>query len=575
MTIRYQQVSTPGLGGIGGIGSGGSSISAGLRSIGTGLTNLGTRREERMEKDKAKADAAALETFKQSLLGAETEDDVAALLAQASAGGTPVVGGADAAAARQRSILDQQGIFLDQEGKRASNAGLAETNRGVRIGNDGEQLKLDVANNAVDFDKRFGGRINEANIAGRRGDTETMDNILDEITREASPLYGADIVNDMVDDAFGRLKLGDETRTGIKQNDLDLRQGEESLRGTRVGTDIQIDANRDRGRAADLTYEQGRNALDQVLNAQAEDKTVRDQFAAYTLGATSQEDVLYNIRQDLNLKDVEKTRVLSAVNQAFAADPNLLNTYNPLDPSARPDNIFSSEDQALARSGGAGTVERAVRQPDGSYRREQVTSNNRQNAGVVAAGIQRSADAFVKGNDSQSIYNEAFNFEQQEGDLPNVTQYIRDKYPELEITDRQGGKLLKIAQEENLTESEMLAIADRAIKRRGTNLINWLPGGDHRDDTVFSPNRFREIAREYKNQNPARLAEQSQLISQYTAQSQALVQRLTQAKQERQRAIQAGDSSKKSLLDIQITDMNDELAGIQSVMDSMVQEDQK
>lgn len=573
--LRYQQVNAPSLSGIGNIGAGGSNISAGLKSIGTGLTNLGARREKRFEEDKAKTEAANLEALKQSLLGADTDSAVEALLSQMGANGQFVPGAADAAAARQQTLLDQNGVRLSQAGQEATNAGILETNRGARIGNDGEQLKLDLAGIAVDVDKKFGSRINEANIAGRAGDTPTMDSILDELSRDISAEYGADVANDIIDDAFARLGTVDNTRTGIKTNELGLRQGEENLRGTRIGNDVTLDQNADRGRAADLSYEEGRNALDQVLTSQSEDATVRDNFASYTLGATSKDDVLYNVRQDSNLKPVEKTRILSAIDQAFEADPNLLDTYNPLDPNARPDNLFSSEDQALARSGGAGTIERAVRQPDGTYRREQLTSNNQQNAGVVGAGIQRSADAFIKGNDSQSIFNEALAFEQQEGDLPNVTNYIRQKYPELGITDRQGGRLLKIAQEENLTESEMLAIADKAIKRRGNNLINWLPGGDHGDDTVFSPNRFREIAREYKSQNPARLAEQSALISQYTAQSQNLVSRLSAAKAERQRAIQSGDKSKKQLLDIEITDMNDELAGIQTVMDSMVQEDRK
>lgn len=573
--LRYQQVNAPALSGIGNIGQAGQGISAGLRNIGTGLTNLGARREKRAEENKAKADAQALEQLKASLLTADTDSAVEALLAQVGANGQYVPGAADAAAARQAAILERNGIRLNQESVQAGIDGTRENTRGVRIGNDGEELKLGRAQDVVNFDKQFGSKINETNIAGRRGDTQTMDRLLDEITREASPIYGADAVNGMVDDAFGRLKLADDTRTGIKTNELGLRQGEEDLRGQRVQTDIAIDQNRDRGRAADLQYEQGRNTLDQVLAAQAEDKTVRDSFAAYTLGATSKEDVLYNVRNDQNLSDVEKTRVLSNINSAFEADPNLLDTYNPLDPNARPDGNYSVEDLVLQRAGGPGTVTKAVRQPDGTYVRQQVTSNNRQNAGVVGAGIQRSADAFIKGNDSQSIFNEALAFEQQEGDLPNVTNYIRQKYPELDITDRQGGKLLKIAQEENLTESEMLAIADRAIKRRGNNLINWLPGGDHGDDTVFSPNRFREIAREYKSQNPARLAEQSALINQYVSRSQSLVSELDRAKAERQRAIQAGDASKKQLLDIQITDMNDELAGIQAVMDSMVQEDRK
>ena len=545
--LFYQPVGLPSGGGsASAVASAASSVGAGFDRIGTGLTNLGLRREQRFQARQAQQQSQALEGLKLLTQNAGSEEDLGALTREliglgSGEGAGFVPGASDAIGSRRGNII--------------ANNTIRENNRRTQVGNDAAQLENTLAQRADDAQREYGTQITELNRLSDLNDPRALEN-REALLGEISAKYGADIASAVITNSRNLQASGDQVRTGIESNALDIL-------GIRQDQSIQASEAADANRARDFTFDNAvvdRNRSDQAFNR---GETVAEAVAAIKTEAFSREDALRLVDESA-LDPRVKEQVSQQLAVDFDANSALLDTTNPVDPLTPIDDIFNSTDRT------ARDVENAFAAIGIEGEIPTVTDID---PTVVSAGIQESVRQAQRVRPSLGIFNEANAIEEEFGDsagnIGDLATTIANRYESTSLPDKWQNRLERTQRRHNLSDAEVVAIADRSFKARGANFLGvnvLVPGGQRADERILDVDEFDRLAKDYSKNNRSNLRADATRLNESASRARTLETQIPNLIRARQRAIETGGSRgdrEKERLDQQITAAYQELSALE------------
>lgn len=566
--LFYQPVALPNFGSAAsGVTQAGLGLSSSLRSLGEGITNLGKRRQARIDEENARAQAGALEALKlvagNAGSGAELDAINNALLGLPE--GVTLPGAADAVAARRSALLENELTRADISSRRATARNTNATARGTELENTGLEAtnRLNARNQA--FQDEFATDINEVRRLNAIGDRQAANELEQSILARAGDRFGTD-PSALLSGSLNLFNEGETIRDENAERDLN-RRGERQRQSIQAAQ--EADANRRRDSDNSLAILQ--NELDAE---EAVRKDVTEQVVASSLsGAISEEDALLNLSRRTDLTARERTAAAEGIRKKFSDDPNALDTYNPLDPSVPTDRIYNNVDKAQRAING--TLESL------GYEGPKLRLNSNSDIDVprTAAGIAAAGQRVIRANPSFAIFNEIQAIENSDitnsaGAIPNMGQAIRDQYPQLSTPDKWINEVNRLQRKHKLSDAETMAIVDRSMKARGANFlgVNLLPGNQRADETIIDVDEFDKLAADFTKNNAGTLGADFRTINDMVGRAGTLSNQITDLETRRQRAQQAGRTSDVNKLNKRITDARDELAGIETRIQGLLPE---
>lgn len=585
MRLSYQPIANfSGGGAVAGINQAASNIGTGLSRIGSGLTALGDRREQRLEKQRQKQEASALERINLLAQQATSEDELNNLTAQAlginpqgTASGGPQgaprgnvpTGVAAALSARRQNLLANNDA-------RAVTANRIEDTRGTRIANDGSQIGLDRLTAANDAQNKYASEITEAQRLANSGNLEAAQELAGRTSASIAQEFGADVATDLFSRVNTSATEGDTTRTGIVANALGLEASEIANQGSRIGNQGQLQsqsiqreqANRT-NRALDYTF--GR----QQIQDQRADKVFERAETAQEAGALIFQqfpDLEHGLLaiQESNLSPRAKEETIQHVTAAHAADPNIFNTRNPIDPLAPADGIFNENDARIAR----GETD-TITLPDGTTQEVRPPSNSSINPTTVVAEIRQARVEARQRADSIDIFddvNAIGDITAEDGTPIPVTRRLVELYDHVDMPDKWVNRITQAQNKYNLSDQEVLAIAKRSLGERGSNFLhlNRIPGNERADEHILDVDIFDGIASRYADVKKTGLAANISEINQHVERAENIESTLSRLHESRART--KPDSKERERLNKRITGLNDTLAGLSTEMNTLIGE---
>lgn len=566
--LYYQPVALPNFGSAAsGVTQAGLGLSTSLRSLGEGITNLGKRRQARLDEENARAQQGALEALKLVAGGAGSDAELAsinnALLGLPE--GVTLPGAADAVAQRRSALLENDLTRADIASRTATARNTNATARGTELENTGLEAtnRLNARNQA--FQDEFASDINEVRRLNTVGDRAAANELEQSILARAGDRFGTD-PSALLSGSLSLFGEGETVRDDNASRDLDRR-------GERQRQDIQAAEASDQNRERDSLFQV--NSLKREVEA---DNIVRgevtDQIVAQSMtNAISEEDALLNLRNTPNLTARERTAAAEGIRAKFSADPNALDTYNPLDPSIPTDRIFNNTDRAEA------SLNDTLKNLGYKGPEIQLNSNSDIDVPRTAAGIAAAGQRVIRANPSFAIFNEIQAIEQSDltnaaGAIPNMGQAIRDQYPQLSTPDKWINEVNRLQRKHKLSDAETMAIVDRSMKARGANFlgINMLPGNQRADETIIDVDEFDKLAADFTKNNAGSLGADFKTVNDMVGRAGTLSNQITDLETQRQRAQQAGRTATVNRLNDRITDARDELAGIETRIQGLLPE---
>ena len=523
MRTQYQQVSGPNFSGVSSaLASSQRSISDGIASIGNSVTNLGKRREARALIAKQEAEARALENFKLNAVNADAQA-LAAISSGAAPGGALPVGAADYIGQRQRALLDNDSVRASTEGTRATTNKTNEGTRSTRILNDGSQLELDDKQASQNFEREYSADLLAVGNLASQGRGDEAQAVLDRVLGSASSKYSADIVLGTIDAMNARVRDGDTTRNQLADNDLKLRQGEETLRGTGISNNGQILTNNaQRQQNTEAKYIFGRQQ-----SQDQEDDLVAATISRYISGATTPQDALVNVQRDPNLSPEERVRVAAGVQEVLGT-PGAIDTFSPIDPLNQ--NVLD-----IAKTNPA---------------------EGQANFAGVSDFVAGAAEAELRRSPSQQIFRTASEIS-PETEHVSISKTLKERYPDREFSDSDINRIDAIRRNNNITKREAIAMVDNSIGGRGFGLHSILPGGKTSDDRVFDEEKFQDIVTAYTQEvSQGNLNVGRGQRERDKATAAGLESQYTDAVRARARAIQTGDQAAVARYDQILANLN-------------------
>jgi hypothetical protein len=538
--LQYDPIAAPSTGnGAFAVNDAARNVSAGLTALGTGLTELGSRREKRIEAENAKREAQVANTIKmyaemapdEAALQSLMQDVTSYMTKPGAVGGSPnfmdkLLGGASPQMPVGAST-DVASIFGSRRDNLLSNETTRATNRGIDADTEGQltenalkSLELEDKNLENAWNKEFGADLNKAAQLAAEGKIDEARAIEGDVINRAGDRYGA-----RPDEFFKRsyelLTAGDDARSGVIENDLTLQEKRADIAFTKVQTANAIAQEEDRNRLEDYTFGRTVRQDDREWKQLMSDDGAKEYLAKTLRNSGSLEEALNAIDKEPSLDDRQKTLVANELNKEYSANPNLFDLYNPTSDKTRKELMGFSDDEAKQA-------------PQASSR--SLTS------------IRSRASQINQIDPSLGLFNRAENLAQEFGDLNgNIRDFparVAELFPEKKVPDWLQNDIAEIqAGVKNghrpLTQPEMLAIIEQSFGKKKTGFLGL--GAEERQ---LSRKNLRDTAKAYASQDTSTLAVRAGEIGKLVSASNKLGADITRMNAELSRAIDDGNDKK-------------------------------
>lgn len=591
-----------------------AGISSGLATIGAGITKLGERREQRQQDEYNRKKNAVLEAI--GLEAANITDENAlnqlgAALARVQAGGpatagapagpavgTPGQGGVGQVSGVAALIAGRRGEILDQAKSRADTASVLEDTRGERLTNDDKSIDLLRKQNVQDLQTNEADALLNFQALAQDGKLNEATAAFDAWSKGVSGTYGADAVGAARDAIFSDLTQGDDARTGVLKNQNEVNQGLADIAKTNADTGLvwantrNTDASTDKinQQITEANYDFGQKVLkdDRAWAKLTGDDQIDESAARILRNSFTKEEALAAVDGEI-LSNEQKRRLQEAI-YAEVNDPNWQDKYHPLDPlNTTQDRNYTLSDQVLA--GERPISDLPTKKVFGFDIPQLEGSNSKRDIPSVVASIEGMRNQLISSNDETlGIYNEAKaftgNLADEAGNIANFETTVTERYGSMFRNDADRNKFMEQVRQvqtqsgsRRLTDGEMLAIIDRAGRKRGANFpgslvnstlgipfpgANILPGNEKAYQYTIGKKEMMSIAKAYQERSQGDMEGALSLYDDAVSKARSLDTRITGLEQERARAIQYGQTDRKEALDKAITDARDEVVGIYS-----------
>ena len=570
--LQYDPVAGPAIGNAAfAVNDAARNVSAGITALGTGLTELGSRREKRIEAENAKREAQAVNAIK---MYAEMAPDEAALQAlmqdvttQITQPGSPIggspnlmdrlLGGASAVSPigantdvasifgnRRTNLLADETTKAGIRSTDATTAGTEADTAGQLIKNSIDQLDLDAQTMQDNFNTKFATRLNEYARLSADGKIEEANTVRDGILAEAGDEYGAR-PDSFFERGYKLLSTGDDARSGVTKNALDIEGKEASIGLTRAQTAASIAAESDRNRLADYNYTRTVAKEDQAWAKLQSDKTAIEYFNGLLRDAGSFKSALETVDKDSSLSDEQKNLITTELNKEYSANPKLFDLYNPTTDKTRTELMGY-------------TPEQAKEAPQASTR--------------SLTAIQDRATRIQELDPSLGIFNRAEALTEEFGDLNgNVRDFparVAELFPEKKVPDWLQNEIADIQLgtrngHRRLSEPEMLAIIEESF---GTKKTGFFGMGE--EQRQLKKKVLRDTAKAYATQDRGTLAVRSRETSGVVRTAARIDSDITRMSAELSRAIDDGNEAKVadlrariSMAEVELMDLDLQLGG--------------
>lgn len=558
------------------------NVSDGLATIGSSLTNLGTRRQARAAEQEARRAAQAQQQLELAAEGVQSEDELQALIGSIAAAGGENGFGFDAAGV----LRDRRTDFLTNEGTRIDNAQGAAELVGLEQQNRKREVEVGQVERVDDAQRVYGEELTEITRLmdlGGQDNTLKAEALMGSLSARMAESHGADIADQVFARARGSQTRGDDARFGVGENarkllGLDLDNQGKAL--TNEGRDL--DNTIRRGTIQKNNYQFGRllrqHGIDDREWQLGED--VKDVVQSLVVNAIDFEDAR-QIALSGELNDDQLTGVMTELARLEEAAPNLFQDYTTIS-----DEIASS--RATTNSVELEQANELVKNMTGYNPGLAYTPENNDNINIPAtvAGISANMDAATEGLPRYRIYNRAQQIQEQldQKVVHNLNDEIRERFPDINWNKEQHwlNRIRNIQNQPdvNLSDAEMLSLLTEAYEARGANAFgdwfdgsaiefefgpNLFPGGERADQPIPRTRTLRDLARNYKTLARGTTATELAELEQIRGRASTLEREIATAEQRRRTALSKGGDRALEISERErqkVIDKRDELVGI-------------
>lgn len=439
MALYYQPVALPSIGGRSGqVSRSALTIGAGLNNLGDKITGLGDRRQRRLDEEHERKNARGLEILK--LAAANTTDEAELNQIANSLGLLP---GGDANSA---VVVPGSADVINNARSRI----LGDNNDRAVAGRN--QALFDIASNDLDaqelgtrFQAEYGQDLARMTNLRLQGKNEEAQAIADRISEVASPVFGANLVNERLRAGFEDRDTGESSRFGEKQNVQTLERLE--------------DQDRDR----DFTFNR------RVIQAGRDDKNydsnerIRAAVARAQVNGTSVGNQLDVLADDPNLTDEEQVLAQQALTQG---------------PSLDVTNRIRDDVSATAPQNAVDPLTNLSRSLSNAFLGTELPTNQTSRVPVQAVidGINSRTNDVIRSEPQLQIFETAQELAASgefDGFADDIGIAVANRYPDYDISKDEQQLIKSVANQYNLTPEQTVALVGASIDN--TTLIGQSP----------------------------------------------------------------------------------------------------
>lgn len=493
-----------------------TQLRSGLSGLGTSITGLGARLEQRNKDKIDRANQQGKEILETLLANATTEEEfnsIAQEFAQAAdKNGFVLPGQAEAIAARRRDLLANRGTRLDHLGKEqttrltSAQADLAASNAEMGA------VNARYSTNGFNVLKDFGNDFARVQALAAKNSPElypAIEALNEKIT--ADPNFGEKYVGynskAFWEEALGLQTTGSTTRTGLDDDITKQRENKTTRTKSAIEESTAVRTEQERIRA----------------------KAVAERYAEYKNKATSNENLADIVNNDPYFTYEEKVNLLSDTPEVDLSRvaplpenaPSLTEILNQ-NPLLNPGQSMINSTLNMFLGGNRPTNESAIPDPE-----------------RIVAALPGQIKALDDRIPAHRIYDQAAKLDEAgayDGVIGNVGVVLRKQLKEdYHLADNEVTQIERMMEKYGLTNSETAMLVSSSLKEDDTP-FGWFNKPELDDD------KFKKLAKAYAEEKPlieSRRASDAQLIS--TA--NALKSKIDATYLSMQRALAKGDTA--------------------------------
>lgn len=548
MPINYQPVQGPASGnGAFAVNTAATNIASGFDKIGAGLTNLGKRRETRIDEENKRIQAKAEQQLGLLVNNAQSEEEVqqinAALLERSlGTGGAAPQGQSASVPTGQRNALDvlsggTAALLASKTESILANDTVRGGNLETDLGNQKSQKELDDAALQDRFDLEYADTKVEMRKLIEAGNLPGAQALAAEAADRAKGEYGGDLAAQLFDDNItsfgsvtGAVNKNNQELAGVDNTRSQIRDRDNRLG---IAQASEFDRNRDADAKAVI-----QSALDtkQLKSLQMSDDVVS--FASDAMvNAPTFDVVIDDLRNNPNLSPEALVSAVEYVNAVKKENPNLLQKLNQVTAAdimkpvgVDPTKPFGGDFSNLTFGAGA----------DGQFGKKEDVKYANIDPVTTAAFITNGANTYLTSGTTAAIYRDVQTLREQGNTVTDVASSLKahfgltDKeFPDKWLERINRAKMGQGDKRRALSDDEVFAIAAQSFGPRGDNLASanrLVPGYEQADQWILDVDKFDRLADAYASGSGDQFAATEAEVKGYASKANAFAADITKLK---------------------------------------------